>query len=266
MSLFSFSTKKDLRYWIRSSFKRSKDFLHREAADPAIPEFSKGRVLFGSICLDGIGYAIKCFGADRQDLGEAILNRFGKITARAIATRGADVDQDAIGLQRIGLSLANRLGSALSPEAYSQEWGIPFEAFPTYIESDGTLTDEQNVARILWALLAVFEGNREQFKACCKSRGPIHRDLRAEMGLIPGLEALTSDQHQPGWLEYESALSRWLNPRTKTESGASSFRAELAAALVLVWCKGRLKSVGREEILKTFFGETLSAPLVVEEL
>jgi hypothetical protein len=225
--------------------------------------WDKRNVMAGAICLSLVRDFVICVAAGSESLGDAILGRAGILLRQAMARFGDAVDRDQIRLDRIELALAERLGAVFSPGASNEVHSVPFDAFPRYLEAPGINLEESNACRVLWALLAVLEGNQEEYEAARDAEVRVHSELRAEMKLVPTLPDLAADASCSGWSAFEEVLARWLNPVLKTTSYASNFQEPFAASMSLFWCKYHLTQLDRSTLIGTYLGEKTGIPVIV---
>jgi hypothetical protein len=248
---------------MRHYFEKNASFFEKKAVQPTPIDWSRPNVRVGLICLGSLEDVITSAAAGRTRLVDSFLAQAHRLISEAIVKFGAALERDEADLDRVAMSLASWLGHALSPSQFSDPWPVPFDAFPRYIQAGGAALEEQNAARVLWAILGIFEEKIGEYRAAHSLKLRVHRDFRDEVALLGRLEELRSTSEGPVWVEYERVLARWLNPTLETRSFASNFQNHIAAAMTLVWCKYHLRNSDKESVLSTYFGETLSVSVLV---
>ena len=251
-----------VRDWMCRYFARNEASFEKR---PTLEvDWERRNVMAGAICLGLIRDVVICTVAGSESLGDAILGRAEFLLRQALSRFGDAIDRDQIDLDRIELALTARLGAVFSPACFSEVLSeVPFDAFPRNLDAPGAKLEECNACRVLWALLALLEGNQEEYAAAKGAKMRVHSDLRAEMKLVSGLPDLVADAGCDDSSGFEDVLARRLNPLLKTTSYASNFQEVFAARLSRFWCKYHLKQLGRAALIGTYLGDTLSVPVTV---
>ncbi len=248
------------RAWMQWYYRKNPDYF---GAQPGSVEWGRPGLLVASAALRLIKDPVICFAVDDVGAAERLLDRAGGSLLQGIDALGQRTERDGIDLDRPALSLASLLGNVLAPQSVAYRWPVPWEAFPSYI-SGSKKADQRSTTRVLWALFAMVADRREEYERALRAKTPTHRDLQREEALLPQLWRLRESGDDDGWGAFEHVLARWLNPLFTTESAVSVFRDHGAGLLTLAWCLYRLRKQDRTVLLRTYFGETLSTPVLVK--
>ena len=258
---------KSPRAWMTWYFNKNAASLERDASKPDDlgVDWEHPDVLAGDLCLADVDRAIAAFAAGAPDTGEGLLDRTHHMATEGWTRLANATERDEIDLTRVDIVLTHRIGAVLAPERFTERWEVPFEAFPRYLKAKGSDLEVRNAVRVLWALLAVFEEGFEEWGAAMGFKLRAVASLRGEAELVPALARLCRTADDPLWADYERVLARWLNPVLLNIGVVALLRFQLATLLSLVWCKYHLGRLDRDTLLSTYFGETVSVPVVVAE-